>query len=100
MRVVFLLKVKGGTARDRIARRAQWQYPEGLNVVSEHWLWSNDPALPHVILICEPDDNMGGPVLAAFAEWDDVFDITILPAFTAEEGLKLGQQMMQEEAQG
>ena len=40
-----------------------------------------------------------GPVLAAFAEWDDVFDITILPAFTAEEGLKLGQQMMQE-AQG
>ena len=60
MRVVFLLKVKGGTARDRIARRAQWQYPEGLNVVSEHWLWSNDPALPHVILICEPDDDMGG----------------------------------------
>jgi hypothetical protein len=48
MRVVFLLKVKGGTARDRIGRRAQWQYPEGLNVVSEHWLWSNDPALPHL----------------------------------------------------
>jgi hypothetical protein len=36
MRVVFLLKVKGGTARDRIARRSQWQYPEGLNVVGEY----------------------------------------------------------------
>ena len=38
--------------------------------------------------------------MATFAEWDDVFDIIVLPAFTAEEGLKLGQQMMQEEAQG
>jgi hypothetical protein len=73
--------------------------PRRLNVVGEYWLWSNDPTLPHVILICEPDDNIATPVLAAFAEWDDVFDITILPAFTAEEGLKLGQQMMQE-AQG
>jgi hypothetical protein len=50
-------------------------------------------------LICKPDGDIAAPVLTAFAEWDDVFDITILPAFTGEEGLKLGQQMMQE-AQG
>jgi hypothetical protein len=36
LRVVFLLKVKGETVRDRIARRSQWQHPEGLNVVGEY----------------------------------------------------------------
>ena len=35
------------------------------------------------------------PIMAAVAAWDDVFDITIAPAVTAEEGLQLAQQLAQ-----
>jgi hypothetical protein len=35
------------------------------------------------------------PMMAVNAEWGDVFDITTVPAITAEEGLELAKQMMQ-----
>jgi hypothetical protein len=33
--------------------------------------------------------------MAVTTEWGDVFDITVTPAITAEEGLELAKQMMQ-----
>ncbi len=85
-----LLKVRAGTTKERIARRAQWQYPEGMRVIAEYWLQTTDPA---AITISEADSI--APIMAAVAAWDDVFDITVVPAVTAEEGLRLAQQMMQ-----
>jgi len=32
--------------------------------------------------------------MATLAEWGDVFDISVFPAITATEGLKLAKQMM------
>jgi hypothetical protein len=33
------------------------------------------------------------PLIAVTAAWDDLFDVTITPCLTAEEGLALGAQL-------
>ncbi|MDT4960091.1 MAG: hypothetical protein QOD31_3890, partial [Pseudonocardiales bacterium] len=33
------------------------------------------------------------PLVSVIADWDDLFDITISPCLTAEEGLALGAQL-------
>ncbi len=57
------------------------RYPEGMRVLGEWWLQTPDP---EVILITEA--NSAAPMLAARAAWDDVFDITILPAVRPKKG--------------
>ena len=56
----------------------------------EYWLQTGDPA---VIAIYEADSV--APIMAITAERGDVFDITVVPAVTEEEGLELAKQMMQ-----
>jgi hypothetical protein len=90
MLFVALLKATGGTPEERIARRAQWQPPEGGQAIAEYWLQTTNP---QVVAIFEADSV--APILAVTAAWGDVFDITVAPAVTAEEGLQLAQQMMQ-----
>ncbi len=90
MLFVALLKATAGTTNERTARRAQWQYPEGIQPVAEYWLQTADPT---VVSIFEADSV--APIMATLAEWGDVFDISVFPAVTAEEGLQLAQQMMQ-----
>jgi hypothetical protein len=90
MLFVALLKATASTTQERTARRAQWQYPEGVKPVAEYWLQSADPT---VVAIFEADSV--APIMATIADWGDVFDITVVPAVTAEEGLQLAQQMMQ-----
>ena len=91
MLFVALFSTTEGTPTERIARRVQWQYPEGLQVVAEYWLQTDDPA---VVAIFEADTI--APIMAMTTEWGDVFDITVVPAITAEEGLDLAKQMMGE----
>ena len=91
MLFVSLLKVKSGTMKERMPRRAGWQYPDGMRMVAEYWLQTSDPA---IITVAEADSI--APLMAAVAQWDDFFDITVIPAVTAEEGLQLALQMMQE----
>ena len=57
---------------------------------AEYWLQASDPA---VVAIFGADSV--APIMAIATEWGDVFDITVVPAVTAEEGLQLAQQMMQ-----
>ncbi len=87
MLFVTLGKPKAAT-KQRITRRVDWKYPAGLRVLGEYWLMSGDPAL---VIICEADD--AGSILSAIAEWDDVLDLTVIPAITAEQGLTLAKQM-------
>ena len=97
MLVVALLKAKGSsTTAQRLPLRAQWNYPEGFNnVLGEYWLQSNDPAIPLVIAIIETDEV--APLMEAMAAWDEHFEMTFVPAVSAEEGLQLAQQMMQQQ---
>ncbi len=89
MLFVALLEVTGGTPAERTARRAEWQYPEGIKPIAEYWLQDDDYT---VVSIFEADDN--APIFAVSAQWGDVFNIKVVPAVTAEQGLKLAQQMM------
>jgi len=86
-----VLKLKAGTSQERVARRMKWQMPEGMKPVAEYWLQTVDP---HVISIFEADSV--APIMEIFVGWDDFFDITVVPAVTAEDGLELVKQMMQE----
>lgn len=70
--------------RKRIERRVGWKTPDGLKVQAEYWLQTPDPK---VIMVVETDDPIA--MTQAVAAWDDLFDITIVPAVTAEEGIKL-----------
>lgn len=88
MLFVALLRATGESPKETIARRVQWQYPEGVRVVGEYWLQGD----PTVVSILEADSV--GPIMAITTQWADVFGITVLPAVTAEEGLELAKQMM------
>jgi hypothetical protein len=90
MLFVALLKALPETMEQRIARRLEWGYPEGVQVVAEYWLQTPDPA---VVVACEADHI--GQLWALFNDWNDVFDISIYPAVAAKEGLELLKQMAQ-----
>jgi Domain of unknown function (DUF3303) len=79
------------TTKERIARRVNWK-PHG-RVVGEYWLQSNDPT---VVMVLETDDV--ATIMRSVAEWDDVFDITVFPAMTAERGLQLAKEMTEKAA--
>ena len=83
-----LLKPKGGTVQSRIAHRADWRNPDGVEPVAEYWLQSSEV---NVVAVFEADNI--APIMAITSEWGDEFDITVVPAVTSQEGLKLVQQM-------
>jgi hypothetical protein len=89
MMFVALLKARPGTQQERIARRMSWQAPEvGAEAVGEYWLETADPACVAVIKA-----EMISQLWAIFTGWDDLFEISIYPAVTAEEGLELLKKM-------
>jgi hypothetical protein len=89
MLFVTLLKTRAGTSKERIARRLEWQYPAGMQLVAEYWLQTPDP---NVIVVAEADSIAS--MMAATSAWDDVHDITVIPAVTAEEGMAIARQAM------
>jgi hypothetical protein len=79
------------TAADRDAalmRRAAWEYPAGIRVIAEYWPMADDI---QVITIFSADEI--APIWELVSEWDDVFDIDISPAVSAEEGLRIGPEV-------
>ena len=76
------------TTKQRVARRLNWKYPPGMRMIGEYWLQSNDPTL---ITIGEVENVAA--MMSAIADWDDVFEFTVLPAMSAEEGLQIAKQM-------
>jgi len=76
------------TGKERIARRVGWEYPAGMRMVAEYWPMSTEVA---VIAVAEADNFAS--IMRAIVDWDDVFDLTVVPAMTAEQGLQMAQQM-------
>jgi len=68
-----------------LARRAQWKFPDGVKPVAEFWSFGNAPM---VYSVFEANDVTA--IYRLVADWDDVFDIAIVPVITAEQGLKIG----------
>ena len=86
---VALLRFRpSASASDRdgaLMRRAAWEYPEGIRVIAEYWPTAADY---QVVSVFSADDF--APIMQLEFEWNDVFDIEIHPAVSAEDGLKIG----------
>ena len=92
MLFVALLKTRPGvTFQEGGARRLQWQYPEGVNVVAEYWLETDSP---RVVAIMEAEN--AAPFGQIRMDWGDMFEIEVLPAVTAEQGMEMLRQTMSE----
>ena len=79
------------SAADRDAalmRRTAWEYPAGLKVIAEYWPFAADI---DVVSIISADDYES--VMELYFEWNDVFDIAVYPAVSAEDGLKSGPEV-------
>ena len=75
--------------RDRaLMRRAAWSYPEGIRPIAEYW-----PSADQVQVVTIFAAETFAPVMELEFEWNDVFDITICPAVSAEEGLRIGPEV-------
>jgi len=92
MEFVALLRFRPSvSSADRDAalmRRAAWQYPEGIKPIAEYWPMAGDQ---QVVTIFTADSI--APIMDVEFEWNDVFDVTVYPTVSAEEGLRIGPDM-------
>jgi len=84
-RLTFRSSVSGADRDAALMRRTAWEYPAGIRVIAEYWPLAADL---QVVSIFSADDIAAVWELAA--EWEDVFDIDISPAVSAETGLEIG----------
>jgi hypothetical protein len=90
MLFVALLNTRpGNTFQEGVARRLQWQYPEGANVLAEYWLETESPRVV-AVLEAESMDPFGQIRM----DWGDMFEIEVFPSVTAEQGLEMARQAM------
>ncbi|HSL00701.1 MAG TPA: DUF3303 family protein [Rubrobacteraceae bacterium] len=90
MLFVALLSTRpGSTFQEGGARRLEWDYPEGMNVVSEHWLETDSP---RVVAVVEAESM--APFGQIRLQWGDLFEIEVFPAVTAEQGMEMLRQSM------
>jgi hypothetical protein len=92
MLFVALLKVRdqaAGAFQEGVARRMQWDYPEGANVLAEYWL---ETEAPRVIAVMEAESmDVFGQIRM---DWGDQFEIEVFPALTGEQGMEMARQAM------
>jgi len=84
----FRASVPGAERDGALMRRAAWKYPDGIRVIAEYWPTSSDV---QVVAIFSAD-SMDSLMELEF-EWNDVFDIDIHPAVSADEGLRIGPEV-------
>jgi hypothetical protein len=87
--LTFRQTVTGAERDAAMIRRAGWQYPEGVRAIAEYWPAASGP---QVVSIFETDTF--STVMELILEWEDVFDIDVYPAVSAEEGLRIGAEVM------
>jgi hypothetical protein len=92
MEFIALLKFRPSvSAADRDAalmRRAAWQYPDGVKVIAEYW-----PVWGEYQVVTAFAAEAFAPIMEVEFEWNDVFDVTVVPAVSAEEGLRIGPEV-------
>jgi hypothetical protein len=53
---------------------------EGIDLIGEYWLQTPDPK---VLIVFSAESD--APILELASEWDDVFDVTVVPATKVED---------------
>jgi hypothetical protein len=93
MLFVMTLRWQPGLSREQrdgaLSRRAQWDYPHGVELHGEYWPSSESVA---VVSIFATDDHAA--LMEIGFTWGDMFQIEISPAVSAEDGLKMGPDAM------
>ena len=84
----FRSSVSAADADAALGRRVAWKYPDGIKMIAEYWPLST--AVPVVSILSADSIEK---ILEFFFEWNDVFDIDVHPAVSAEEGLRIGPQV-------
>ena len=84
----FRSSVSGADRDAALMRRAAWQYPQGIRLIAEYW-----PMASGVQVISIFSADSFDKVLELVFEWNDVFDIDVHPAVSAEEGLRIGPEV-------
>ena len=90
--VAFLSFKPSAAAAERdaaLGRRASWQYPDSVRMIAEYWPMSSDVTVVSVF----STDQIDG-IFQFQLEWSDVFDIEVHPAVSAEDGLRIGPEVM------
>jgi hypothetical protein len=94
MLYIWMANMQPGLSREQIdealTRRAAWKYPDNIKVLGEYWPLCRAPV---VITIFETDDFEG--IMELMFSWGDKFEITCVPACTAEQGLQLGPAILE-----
>jgi len=88
-RLCFRPSVSSAERDAALARRATWQYPAGITVIAEYW-----PAADDVQVVSIFSTDSFEPILEFELEWSDVFDINVTPAVSAEDGLRIGANVI------
>jgi hypothetical protein len=84
----FRSSVSGAERDAALMRRAAWQYPAGIRPIAEYW-----PTASAVQVVTIFAADSFDAMMELVFEWDDVFDIDIHPAVSAEEGLRIGPEV-------
>jgi hypothetical protein len=71
-----------------LMRRAAWQYPDGVTMIAEYWPVSGEYQVVTVFAA-----ETVAPIMEIEFEWNDAFDISVYPAVSAEEGLRVGPEV-------
>jgi len=80
-------------AMEAMAKRAQYELPEGATTVFEYWAAGAGPDIPAVVGVYEMADF--GPMLETELVWGEYFQMKMLPAVSADDGIKMGADIMQ-----
>jgi hypothetical protein len=76
-----------------LGRRLTYKEPEGADMLFEYWPSGLGDNTPAVVAGYEMSDF--APIMELELFWGEYFDITMLPAVSAEDGIKLGADAMQ-----
>lgn len=87
-RLSFRSSVAAAEREAALMRRVSWEYPAGIRPIAEYWPLAADV---QVVSIFSTDDIAA--IWELDAEWNDVFDIDVVPAISAEEGLRVGPEV-------
>jgi len=84
----FKASLSAAEQQAALGRRATYQFPDGYRAVAEYFL----AGPTQVINVGEAETFE--PLFKLILDWQDVFDIAVYPAVTAEEGLQIGARLM------
>lgn len=97
MTMIGLFYWKPGISHEKVmeclGRRFDYKEPEGANMLFEYWPSGVGDKSPAVVAGYEMTDL--GPMLEIELYWGEYFDIMMLPAISADDGIKMGADILQ-----